>query len=157
MLPGVVIDDYDLFNDTITAFHLALLRHTDGGEAVPQPDNALALLESTYADAGGLAAARSEGKFAVRGGMRWILDLMTERFKSEQRFKRVHRVLKEALDPLDWDRQVAFMSALLERLRSHLPDELCRADPARYVRRRDEIVRVYVEALDRVRDLMRTL
>jgi len=117
----------------------------------------LALLENAYGDAGGLAAARSEAKFALKGGMRRILDLMTERFKQEQRYKRVHRVLTEALDPLDWDRQLAFMSALLARLRPHLPNELCSADPARYVRRRDEIVRVYVDALDRIQDLMRTL
>ncbi|MCO6438644.1 MAG: hypothetical protein J5J06_16245 [Phycisphaerae bacterium] len=157
VLPGVVVDDYDEFNDTITAFHLSLLRHTDGAGATPQPDNALALLENAYGDAGGLAAARSEAKFALKGGMRRILDLMTERFKQEQRFKRVHRMLTEALDPLDWDRQLTFMSALLARLRPHLPNELCSADPARYVRRRDEIVRVYVDALDRVQSLMRTL
>ena len=157
VLPGVIIEDYDLFNDTITAFHLALLRHTDGNDAVPQPDEALSLLERTYADQGGLAAARAEGMYGVEGGMRTILDRSTEQYKMEQRYKRVNRVLKEALDPLDWDRQLEFTKSLLERLRPDLSGKLNDADPRRFVRRRDEIVRAYVQGLDRLQSLMRTL
>lgn len=156
-LPGVIIEDYDLFHETITAFHLALIRHTDGSNPPAQPDEALGLLERTFADAGGLPAARAEAKFALDGGMRRILDLMTEQHKSEQRFKRVNRVLKQWLDPLDWDRQLELMRALLERLRRHLPDELKDADPARFVRRREEIVRAYVQGADRIGSLIRTM
>lgn len=157
VLPGVIIEDYDLFNDTVTAFHLALLRHTDGNDAVPQPDEALSLLERTYADQGGLAAARAEGMYAVEGGMRTILDRLTEQYKMEQRYKRVNRVLKEALDPLNWDRQLEFTKTLLERLSPHLAGTLNDADPRRFVRRRDEIVRAYVQGLDRLQSVIRTL
>lgn len=157
VLPGVIIEDYDLFNDTITAFHLTLLRHTDGNDAVPQPDEALSLLERTYADQGGLAAARAEGMYGVEGGMRTILDRSTEQYKMEQRYKRVNRVLKEALDPLDWDRQLEFTKSLLERLRPDLSGKLEDADPRRFVRRRDEIVRAYVMGMDRLQSLIRTM
>jgi hypothetical protein len=89
--------------------------------------------------------------------MRRVLDLMTEQHKSEQRYKRVNRVLKQWLDPLDWDRQLELMRALLERLRRHLPHELRDADPARFVRRREEIVRAYVQGADRIAGLIRTM
>ena len=157
VLPGVIIEDYDLFNDTITAFHLALLRHTDGNDAAPEPDEALSLLEHTYADQGGLAAARAEAMYGVEGGMRTILDRLTEQYKMEQRYKRVNRVLKEALDPLDWDRQLEFTNTLLKRLRPHLSGKLNDVDPRRFVRRRDEIVRAYVQSLDRLQSVIRTL
>jgi hypothetical protein len=156
VLPTVVIEDYDLFNETITAFHRALLRHTDSADAPARPDEALGLLERAFADAGGLAAAREESKFAIHGGMRRVLDVMTEQCKRELRFNRVHRVLKEALDPLDWDRQVDFMKALLERLRPRLPAELKNIEPSRLVRRKEELVRACVEGSDRFLSLMRT-
>jgi len=158
VLPGVVIEDYDIFHETITAFHLSLLRHVDGGKAVPQPDEAVSLLERAYADSGSLAGAWSEARFAVaEGGMRGVLDRMTERFKAEQRFKRINRVLKEALDPLDWEGQLEFVRILLQRLGPYLPAELKDADPARFVRRSEELVRRYVEALDSIRSFVRTL
>lgn len=157
VLPGAIIDEYDQFNDTITAFHRALLRHTDGADAPAQPDDALSLLERAYADAGGLAAARAEGKFASGGGMRVVLDRMTDQHKHELRFKRVHRILAEALDPQDWEGQVRFMRALVQRLHSHLPAAFQQADPSRLVRRRDEIVRTYVQGIDRLCNVFRTL
>ena len=123
----------------------------------PQPDEALALLERACSDMGGLPGARAEAKFAVEGGMRTLLDRITEQYKSELRFKRVNRVLKEALDPLDWDGQVGFVRALLDRLRPHLPATLRNTDPARLVRRREELVRAYVQGMDRVHGLIRAL
>lgn len=157
ILPSIVIAEYDEFCETITAFHRALLRHTDGADAPARPDEAMALLERTYADTGGLAAARAEAKFAVQGGMRVVLDRMTEQYKNDLFFRRIHRVLKEALDPLDWDRQVAFMRALLERLRPSLPHALRDVEPSRLVRRRDELVRACLHGMDRFCTIMRAL
>lgn len=157
VLPSVIVEDYDLFNDTITAFHLALLRHTDESNPPAQPHEAMALLQRAYADEGGLPAARAEAKFAVNGGMRTIIDRCTAQYQAEQRSKRVNRVLAEALDPLDWEGQVAFTRALLKHLRGVLPEEMKDVEPARLARRRDDIVRAYVYGLDRVQRLVRTM
>lgn len=89
--------------------------------------------------------------------MRTLLDRMTEQYKHELRFKRVHRVLAEVLDPQDWDGQVRFMRALVQRLQSHLPASFEQADPARLARRPEEIVRAYVQGVDRLCGLIRTL
>ena len=86
-----------------------------------------------------------------------ILDLMTEQHKARQQSLHVKRVLKEALDPLDWNARVAFMTVLLERIGPFLPEELRGAPPRRFVRQLEPIVRTYVRSVDRVGQLLRTM
>lgn len=157
----VTIESNQAFNDTISAFYLHVLRHTG---AAPAPvdsqavaDEAFSLLARAFANKGGEDAARAEGRFAVSGGMRFVLDVMTEQLKSEKQGNHVHRVLKDAVDPLDWDDRVAFMAVLLDRIGPQLPPELRNRSPRVYARQYHTIVQAYVKSLDRVKDLLRTL
>lgn len=157
----VTVDSHEEFLDAVAAFHLFLLRRTDAGPpSVDLPaaeKEAVALLERAHAHHGGLIGAEAEARQAISGGMRRVLDVMTEQMKSEQQAKHVQRVLVAALDPLDWDARVRFMGRLLERLKPHLPAELLRQPPARYARRWEVIAQAYVKSLDQVRELLRTL
>ena len=155
-LSTVVVEDHELFTETITAFHLAMLRHAESPHSEPQPDEAMALLDRAFANHGGVAAARSECRHATQGGMRLVLDTMADQFKREQRYKRIRRVLKDALDPLDWQARVRFIQALMDRMRPLLPPELADAAPERFARRYEDLIRTYVSAFDEVRMVMRT-
>ena len=53
---------------------------------------AFALLERTFAHGGGVKAALLEARTGAKGGMRYVLDAMTEQFKKEERGKEVERV-----------------------------------------------------------------
>ena len=159
-LDSVVIADYHEFCDTIGAFYLHLLRRVVG--MAPTADShalsadALALVEQAFARQGGSAGALAEAKEATGGGMRLVLDKMTEQLKQDMQTKHVSRVLKDALDPLDWDAKVRFMAALLHRLRAHIPPEIRQQPPERFARHYEAIVVAYVESTDKFREALRT-
>ena len=160
-VPDVTIATQGEFHDTISAFYLAMLRHSGAPQTTAEdgilPAEALALLERAFQDQHGAAAAWAEARDGVHGGMRTVLDTVTEQFKYEQQAKHVSRVLKEALDPLDWDARVAFVEALLHELRPHLPEEIQSQPAERFARHYESIVQAYVHSLDRVKEVLRRL
>jgi hypothetical protein len=66
-------------------------------------------------------------------------------------------VLKQALDPLDWDAKVGLIEALLARIRDHLPAELRDEPAARFATSYELVVQAYAASLDRVKHLLRRL
>jgi hypothetical protein len=157
----VLVESSDEFHDAVSGFYLALLRYAGVVPALADKhavaDEALALLERAFASKGGVGAARAEARDGVHGGMRFVLDVITEQYKLEQQSKHVSRVLHEALDPLNWSQRVAFMRALLGRLSIHLPADLRGQPPERFARHYDIIVKTYVRSLDQVKQMLRTL
>ncbi|MCO6438540.1 MAG: hypothetical protein J5J06_15725 [Phycisphaerae bacterium] len=161
VLPHVIVASHEEFLDTTCAFYSALVQ----ADVVTPPSEraddlaggALALVANAFADRGGPEAAETEARYGIHGGMRFVLDLMTEQHKASQQSLHVRRLLKEALDPLDWDARVAFMRALLERIGSALPEDIRSAPPHRFVRKLEPIVLAYVRSVDRVGELLRTL
>lgn len=161
VMEGVLAESHDAFHDTITAFYLHLLQHTGAVITLTDRhagcDEAFALLEQAFADKGGSEAAEADARDGTRGGMRFVLDAMTDRYKAEQQVKHVKRVLEEILDPQDWSAREAFIAALLSRIGPQLPPEIRAEPPGRYARHYDSIVRAYVRSVDQVRQLFRTL
>ena len=161
VMDGVIIDDYEVFRDAIAAFYLALLRHTGSDRASNEEQTvrseSIALLERAFADKGGANAAWAEARHGIHGAMRFVCDIMTEQFKTEMQVNHVRRVVKEAVDPLDWSGRVTFMEAFLERLGPHLPPELRDEPPERFARHYETILQTYIQSLDRVKQLLRTL
>jgi hypothetical protein len=157
----VTLESHEEFNDTVAAFYLHLLRHTRSVTAGADPraagPDAHALLERSFADLGNMEAALAEARSGTRGGLRFVLDAMTDQFRREEEEKHVSRVFKEALDPLDWDARVGLIRALLERLAPHLPPEIREAPPERFARHHELIVRSLVKSLDTVRQILRRL
>ena len=86
-----------------------------------------------------------------------MLDVVTDQYKAEQRSKHVSRVVREAIDPLDWDARVAFTAALIERLDHLLPVEIREQPPERFAPRVEQFLETYARSLDRVKDLLRSL
>ena len=161
VMEGVTIESHEAFHDTISAFYLAVLRYTDSAPTLTADDavaaEGYALLDRAFADKGGADAAQTEARYGTNGGMRLVLDVMTEQFKTEQQGKHVSRVFKEAIDSLDWDARVAFMTAFLERIGPQLPTEIRNEPPERFARHYETILQTYVRSLDRVKQLLRKL
>jgi hypothetical protein len=118
-------------------------------------DDAVALVERTFADKGGVNAAMNEVCDAIHGGMKFILDCLTEQFKTESQSRHVNRVLRDALGPLNRQAQVSFISALLKRLTPHLPQEIAAASPERFIDHYEIIVKAYVKSLDKINEVFR--
>ncbi|RJR27415.1 MAG: hypothetical protein C4582_00655 [Desulfobacteraceae bacterium] len=160
-LDSVTVAGFDDFNETITSYYIHLMQHTGKALGLPNPAeagaDAIELLERTFARRGGLNEAFSEARTAVNGGLRLIFDLMTEEYKRGEKEKRVNLVLKSALDPLDWEGKVALMDELLKRLKPQLPGELLSHPAARFANHYSEVVRLYVQSMDQIKTLFRSL
>jgi len=157
----VVLESYEDFLDTVTAFYLHLIRHTNSITTLVDMDEAASeaydLLDRAFRNKGGADVAWAEARHGTKGGLRFIIDVMTEQFKTEQQAKHVNRVFKETADPLDWKAREAFMEAFLARIESHLPEEIRNQPAERYTRHYEPIVRIYVQSMDQVREKLRNL
>ena len=153
-LDSVLVDSHEEFNDLVDSFVLHLMRRLRGLEmnmpAGSSNAESFALLERAFARDGGVKGAMLEAQTGVKGGMRYVLDALTEQFKKEEREKEINRVLLEALDPLDWESQVAFIKALMERLRGHLPEDIKNQPPERYANHLHLLARAYAESIDQL-------
>ena len=161
IMDSVTVNSYEEFSETIISFYMHLIRHTrklsepvDLNEAAPE---ALDLLERAFSKKGGLKAAESEARTAVKGGLRLVLDMMTEQFKREEQEKYMNYILKSALDPLDWKSKVDLMGALLKRLEPHLEPEIKSQPPERFAVHYEDIIRGYLQSMDRLNSLLRSL
>lgn len=157
MMANVLADSEDAFWNEVASFYAALQRALTG---VALPDtNVLAdeagdLLRRSFADKGGTKEALAEGRFGVHGGMRYVLDVMTDQFKSEQQAKRINQVVKTAVDSLDWDARVAFMKAFLARIGPQLSADIQIRPPKDYAGNHEEIIRVYAQSLDHLKRVL---
>ena len=158
-LNSLMVKSNQEFHDVITAFYLHLQRHlhpvSKSVNMSTVRDDAAALLERAFADKGGVTAAMTEAGDAIHGGMKLILDAMTEQFKAEYQTRHINRVIREALGPLNRQAQISFISALLKRLSPHLPQEIAASSPERFIGHYDVIVKAYVKSLDKINELFR--
>ena len=161
VLDKVIVDSYEEFLDVIDAFYRHLLLHLDTVPAmagdIEVADEASALVKRAFDDKGGLEAAAAEAINGIHGGLRFILDVMTEQFKSDKQAKHVDRILHHAIDLLDWDDRVQLMAALMARIGPLLPESLRDLPPQRFARKVDAIAKAYVRSIDRVKQLLQTL
>jgi hypothetical protein len=157
----VTIKDAFEFNDTITAFYSHLLRHT-GSPAGHMPKDAvftetLSLIEKTFSQKGGYKAALSEGIFGIHGGMRLVFDAMTEQLKLDKQEEYIQAVFKKTMDALDWDTKVRLMRIFMARIRFDLPTDLQDLPSERLEPQWEKIIRLYVQSLIKVKDLLKRL
>ncbi|MGD2111236.1 MAG: hypothetical protein PVI86_17805 [Phycisphaerae bacterium] len=160
-LEDIVVESNDEFHDICTSFYRHLLRHV-GAEGAPLDGNwvelgAVALIERAFAGKGGIEAAKAEARWAIRGGMALVLNVLTQQFKHEQQAAYVDRMLQESIGPLNWKGRVSFISALLERLGPMLPPEVRRAPPERFAGHDQELAQAYARSFDQLDTILRRL
>jgi hypothetical protein len=159
MLNSLTVKSNEEFFDVISAFYLHLQRHihsvSESIDINTIKNEAVALVERTFADKGGITAAMNEASAPIHGGMRFILDYLTDKFKAESQTRHINRIIQEILGPLDRDVQLSFISALLKRLSPHLPQEIASAQPERFVDHYETIAKEYVKSLDKINETFR--
>ena len=162
LLTAATVDSHDQFIETVTAFYLHLERYRQNHPDQPLdpqtiPPKALALLESTFARDGGIPAAFVRARDGLQGGMRSILDAVTEQFKTERYRDHVRCVFGQKLDPMDWQAKVAFMQTALQRLAPFLPEEIKNQPPQRFARDYEELINILVQSMDRLGQMLKSM
>ena len=146
----ITIATNDEFLDAITTFYAHIFRHIDGtGKALDNERlrvEALDVLKKTFNQKKGYNEALTEAKEGTRGGLRYILDMMTEYLKEEAKGKHILKTLKENIDPLDFSTKAILIAGIMERLEGHLPEEITSQPPEKYVADYEEIIKAYVHS-----------
>jgi len=118
---------------------------------------AIDLVERAFERKGGYRSALSEGKNGINGGMRLVFDAMTESLKLKRKEDYIRMVFKITMDALDWDSKVRLMKVFMKRIGAELPADLRDLPPDRLESHWEEILRVSVESLSKVKNLLRRL
>lgn len=155
MLDSVVVLDFEEFRRLLLFYYLHILINLNR-ITVPVNFDLLdsevsALLERTFLNRGGTKAAFNESLNGFQGGMRLILDQLTDQFKNEEMEKRINHVLRYSLDPLDWGIKVSLIKDLLEALKPILPPEIYNEQPAKYANQYETLVRSYINSMDQLK------
>ena len=100
----VVVDDFEEFNNCLLAYYIHLLRQLNRIQ-IPADFDSLsaeifALVDRAFSNRGGIKAAITESRTGFYGGMRSILDQITDQFKREEMEKRVNKLLRYSFDPI---------------------------------------------------------
>ena len=158
-LDSLTVRSDEQFFETIAAFYLHLKRHISASAQLTDDGTVKAdsveLVERAFANKGGLKAAMTEAGEAIHGGMKFILDVMTEQFRTQRQAAYVNQVIKQAISPLDVNAQLSFITVLLKRLSAHLPAEVVASPPERFLEHYEELVKEYVKSLDRINEVFR--
>jgi ATP-dependent Lon protease len=158
--PGAVTtNSFDEFNEIVTAFYVHMQRHTyrliEPVDLNAASSKASALLEKAFIKKGGWDAARTEAETGVNGGIRFVLDVMTEHFKHVHQEEYLEQALKTALKPLDWEKTVSLTQSILKRLEHNLPQQVV-SQPEKYVKDLKEILKTYVQSQDKLKSMLRS-
>jgi len=157
----VTVESYEEFFEIITAFYTHILRHL--GQISGDVDqkqiasHAIDLVKRAFSRNGEEKAAYSEAKTGVNGGLRYILDQMTNRFKIEERSKYVKMILKTAIDPMDFETKTVLIKTLMAQLGSNLPEEIRNQPPERFAADYDKIIEAYAQSQDKLLETIKIL
>lgn len=158
----VLVDSWDEFFEVTTGLYCRFLYFTDISgprfESQEAEGSTIVLLENAFAREGGIDEAYAEATQPSRkGGMRYVLDAMTERYKAEETEKHVLLTMKTGIDSGDYGAKVEFVAAFLERFASFLPEDAIAREPEDFASAWELLARAYASSLDEVRRLLRRL
>lgn len=155
----ITMETHDEILDTVTSFYTHVLRHTNSLKGNYKKDavttEALNIFKKAFPSEQNLKEALAIAKSGSKGGMSWILNIITEYLKKEAAEKYRFRIIKEIMDPLDFNTKVSIIKTLIEREKNHLPEEIASQPPERYANEYIEIIKVYVDLRSQISEVMR--
>jgi len=148
-LEKITAENEEEFHNTITAFYLHLMRHlhhhivvTDLEQAATQ---AIPTLDQAYQNQGGIRAATQEALHPTHGGLRTILDTLTNHLKHQHIHDYRTTRLTQAINPLDHQLKITLTKKILDRLGDSLPRHLHNAPPEQYANHLTELLQTLAD------------
>jgi hypothetical protein len=106
---------------------------------------------------GDIVTAFNDAHEGTNGGMRAILDMITEALKAESVERYIRDVFDRRVAPNDYEAKVAIMRDFIERCGTHLPREVRANRPERYAHNYQDLIREYVTALRQTSSMFRRM
>lgn len=152
-----VAECLDTVSALLRAMNLKLGVEGRDGQGYGTPQEALNLLERTFARQGGLKAAYAEAMEGTRGRMRLVLDAVATQYRHDQEEMYVGWVLRLALDGMAYEDRCALVLAFMDLVRPCLPPGEGPHQPERYVDDLGPLIRAYVQSMDQLRETFRAM
>jgi len=116
------------------------------------------IIEQEYRRRGGeIVTAFNDAHDGTNGGMRSILDIISEGLKTES----VERYIRDGFDryvsPNSWSQKVLIIKQFIDRYGIHLSSTIRRGQPERYAQNYQELIRSYITALQTTSSIFRRL
>jgi hypothetical protein len=106
---------------------------------------------------GDIVAAFNDARDWTNGGMRSILDIISEGLKTIS----VERYIRDAFDryvsPNSWSRKVQIIKQFIDSCSTHLSSAIRHDQPERYAQNYQELIRSYIAALQATSSIFRRL
>lgn len=149
-------ETFQEFVDFIEAYIIHLHRYIGSSFEIPNtnaPRNeAVELLKKTFYNKGGDQAAFVRARDGTQGGIRSILDILTEYRKAEKQDAYIDRVLKDVIPDMTLDERVKCIQAIMKKIGSFLPEDIKNQPPKKFARDNDTlktIILTYVRCRDK--------
>ena len=116
------------------------------------------ILEQAYRRQNGdLVTAYNDAHDGTNGGLRHVLDVIAEALKAEAVERYVREVFDRSVAPNAWEEKVRLVDEFLGRYGSNLSTSVQLGRPERYAQNYKELIRSYVDALQRTSSVFRRL
>lgn len=160
-LESTTVESYDELIQVLSRFyrHMYNQRHYDQ----PIPDEqritteAIALAQIAYAQPHSFEELVRNARKGTNGGLRTILDTLTDHLKEEAKKNRLLKVFNEAIDPLDHEQKTELMKLLMERYKNTIPLDFRAEQTEYYTEHLEQIVQIILEAQKPLFDTFRKL
>jgi hypothetical protein len=116
------------------------------------------ILEQEYRRHNGdIVSAFNDAHDGTNGGMRLILDKIAEGLKAEAVRRYTREIFDRHVAPNSWEQKVGIISQFIAHCGVQLSSSIRADQPERYAHKYDELIRSYVEALQRASSVFRRL
>ena len=156
------VADFDAFTDIIADYynhHFA--KCVSGGGAVSRSEaagRAKEILEKDYRRRNGdIVMAFNDAHDGTNGGLRVILDKLAEALKIETVERYIRDMFDKHVAPNSWHDKVEIIRQFIARCGANLASSIDARQPERYAQNFQELIRSYVQDLQRTSSIFRRL
>ena len=156
------VSDFREFERTIADYYnhhfIRCVSHGGRLSASEAMGRAKEILEGEYRRQGGdLVTAYNDAHDGTHGGLRAILDLLANQLKTEAIERHIRGVFDRYVQPNSWEDKVELIRQFLARCGQDLSSSVRADQPERYARDYQELIRAYMDALQRTSKVLRRL
>lgn len=161
-LSSNTVSDFDEFSNIIGDYYSHHFTScVSGGGSLSSAEasgRAKEILEREYRRRGGdIVSAFNNAHEGTDGGLRAILDILSEGIKAESVERYVRDMFDRHVAPNSWDDKVEIIRQFIDECGSQLSSSIQSGQPERYAQNFEELIRSYVSALQQTSSMFRRL
>ena len=161
-LKSNTVDNFDEFSRIIGEYYNHHFTHciSRGGELSPSEATGRAkeILEREYRRRNGdIVTAFNDAHDGTNGGLRVVLDTIAENIKAESVERYIRDVFDRHVTPNAWDKKVEIIKQFIDKTSVDVGSSINKDEPERYAQNFQELIRSYINGLQRTSSIFKRL